>query len=783
MNMELIKNLKITAKNDYLKELNELTVPELHDVLSKFIMGKIANNWIKSKQKHNLNKRAFYFSAEFLMGRLIHNNMFALQIYNELKDCLEIFGIDINSMEEIEDMALGNGGLGRLAACFLDSAATHNIPLDGYGIRYKYGLFKQKFENGFQVESADNWQKFGDPWSVRVDKDSVYVKFADMAVKAVPYDTPIIGYGTDNINTLRLWQSEAINEFNFQLFNDQLYDEASIEQNRAQDISKVLYPNDTTIAGQTLRLRQEYFFCSASLQDILKKFKKINGTDFTKFPKFCAIQLNDTHPVVSIAELIRLLNIEGLNFETAFNIAQQVFSYTNHTVMSEALETWDISLFSSLLPEVYEIIVDINERLIREISSRNIKSNLKNMLIISDSRIHMARLAVYVCHCTNGVAKIHTEILKNNVLKDWYELYPERFQNKTNGITQRRWLALCNPELSAFITNLISDSWITDLSNLEKLKEFCENPSVIADFNSIKLKKKQQLSDYILKREKEYINPSFIFDVQIKRLHEYKRQLLNAFSIMEIYFRIKEGTLTNFSPTVFIFGAKAAPGYKRAKTIIKYINEIKNLINNDPDVNDKIKVIFITNYNVSYAEKIIPATDISEQISTAGTEASGTGNMKLMLNGAVTLGTFDGANIEIVESAGTENNYIFGATVDEIKSISNNYSPKEIYQNDPQIKRVLDTLIDGTFNCGPDLDKADFKELFDSILNGASWHKADMYYLLHDFHSYVDAKIKANLDTKNKFDFGSKCLKNIASAGIFSSDRTIKQYATDIWGL
>lgn len=774
MNMELLNNLKITAKNYYLKEISQLSAPQLHNVVSKVIMGTIADNWHNSQERHLTQKRVFYFSAEFLIGRLIHNNIFSLGILDEIKSCLNYWGIDINSFEDVEDMALGNGGLGRLGACFLDSAATHNIPLDGYGIRYKYGLFKQTLDDGFQVENVDNWQKFGDPWSVRAQEDTVIVNFADMKVKAVPYDIPIIGYKTSNINTLRLWQSESFNEFNLRLFNDQLYDEASSEQNRASDISKVLYPNDSTIAGKTLRLRQQYFFCSASLQDILRKFKFIHGNNFSLIPQFCAIQLNDTHPVISIPELIRLLSLEGIDFETAFDISLKTFSYTNHTVMEEALETWEINILKDIFPEIYSIIEKINKKL---------SDKSPHMQIIENGKIHMARLAVFSSKYTNGVAKIHTEILKTQVLSDWYKMYPDRFQNKTNGITQRRWLALCNPELAQFISTLISDKWITDLSHIEELNKFCNDPTVISNFNSIKTIKKQQLSDYIQKNEREYINPNFIYDVQVKRLHEYKRQLLNAFSIMDIYFLIKDGILTDFTPTVFIFGAKAAPGYKRAKTIIKYINEIKNLINNDPDVNDKMKVVFVSNYNVSYAEKIIPAADISEQISTAGTEASGTGNMKLMLNGAVTLGTLDGANIEIIEQAGYENNYIFGATVNDIKNLKGKYNPEEIYKNDPQIKRVLDTLIDGTFKDGPDPDKADFRELFDSILYGTSWHDPDMYYLLYDFKSYVETKLKINNEYKNRMLFGKKCLKNIASAGIFSSDRTVKEYARDIWNI
>ena len=782
MNFDLLKILKITAKNDYLKELTDLSVSEFHNVLSKAILGIISKNWQKNKSFQLKKKQAFYFSAEFLMGRMIQNNLMALGFIDEINDDLKNIGINLNKLEEIEDMALGNGGLGRLAACFLDSAATHNIPLNGYGIRYQFGLFKQSFCDGYQVESVDNWKKLGDPWSVKCENDSVFVKFDDFTVKAIPFDVPIIGYKTDCINTLRLWQSEPLNEFDFALFNEQKYSEAAENARQTYDICKILYPNDSTIDGKKLRLRQQYFFCSASLQDILKKFEHVFGNKYDKLPDFCAIQLNDTHPVISIPELIRLLLDKGVDFESSLKIAQKTFFYTNHTVMAEALETWNSDLIREILPEIFNIISQININLINEFSLNTDSNILDKIAIIQDDKIHMARLAVYVCKCTNGVAKLHTEILKKSVFNEWFLLCPDKFKNITNGITPRRWLALSNPELSNLISSFISDGWVTDLTQLEKFKKFCHQPNVIDSFNSIKEIKKQQLSNYIREKENEILNPNFIFDVQIKRLHEYKRQLLNAFSILEIYFRIKDGSLTDFCPTAFIFGAKAAPGYRRAKSIIKYINEIKNLVNNDPDVNDKIKVVFVTNYDVSYAEKIIPATDISEQISTAGTEASGTGNMKLMLNGAVTLGTLDGANIEIVEQAGFENNYIFGATAEEIKILKQNYNPQKIYDENPNVRRVLNTLIDGTFApVGP--NNSDFKELFDSILYGASWHSPDQYFLLHDFHDYVETKIKAINDYKNRQKFGQMCLNNIASAGIFSSDRAVKEYANEIWSI
>ena len=768
------------SKSDYVKELSELSVGELHEAVGKTVMGEISDRWKLSKEKHMNRRRAYYFSAEFLMGRMIYNNLYSLGMLKEVKTALSEKGIDIAVFEDIEDAALGNGGLGRLAACFLDSAATHDIPLDGYGIRYKYGLFRQMIKHGFQVEVADNWQKDGDPWSIRRNDDTVTVKFADQEVNAVPYDMAVIGYGTDNINTLRLWQCEAKNEFDFVRFNNQEYVGAVKERIDAENISNVLYPNDNSYEGKVLRLKQQYFFTSASLQDIIKRYKKSYGDDYSRFSQHCAIQLNDTHPVVAIPELIRLLGTDGVGFEEAFEISQKTFSYTNHTIMAEALEKWDVALFKSVIPEVYRIVEKIDERLQAELNEKEIRGDeLKKMLIVENNRIHMARLAIYVSSHINGVAKIHTEILKGRELREWYKLYPERFQNKTNGITQRRWLALSNPELSDFITKCIGDGWIKDLSYIDRMKSFI-NDDNIERFNEIKQTKKRQLADYIKKKENISINPDSIFDIQVKRLHEYKRQLLNAFSILYIYFGLKDGSIRDFTPTTFIFGAKAAPGYARAKSIIKYINEIARLVNNDKDVNDRLKVVFVSNYNCSYAEKLVVAADISEQISTAGTEASGTGNMKFMLNGTVTLGTFDGANVEIVEQAGEENNYIFGARVEELDGIKESYNPKKIYRDNAKIKRVVDTLIDGTFSDG---GTEVFEELYDSLLEGASWHRADNYFLLYDLESYVKAKLKANTDYKDRIEFGRKCMENMAGAGKFSSDRTIKEYSSDLWHL
>ncbi|MFR0879992.1 MAG: glycogen/starch/alpha-glucan phosphorylase, partial [Oscillospiraceae bacterium] len=681
--------------------------------------------------------------------------------------------------EEIEDAALGNGGLGRLAACFLDSAASLDLPLDGYGIRYKYGLFKQGIEDGFQTETADNWTKYGDPWSVRNEDDAVEVKFNGQTVKAVPYDMPIFGCKTKHISTLRLWQSEAINEFDFALFNQQKYTEASLEKNSAEDISRVLYPNDDTREGKKLRLKQQYFFCSASLQDITKKHLERFGT-LENIADSITIQLNDTHPVISIPEFIRIMMNNGMNFEKAFSIAVKVFNYTNHTVMPEALEKWDCGLVEELLPEVYAIILQINEKLIAQMYEKGkTPEEIAKIKIVRNGLVNMADMAVYCSSYVNGVAEIHTEILKDTVLADWYKIYPERFQNKTNGITQRRWLALCNRPLSAFITELLgNDDWMTNLDKLKELEKYADDEKIINRFINIKKENKVQLADYIFKKEGIKLDPDFVFDIQIKRLHEYKRQLLNAFSILYIYFGIKSGEIKNMHPTAFIFGAKSAPGYRRAKGIIKYINEIAKLIDNDEEVSKYMKVVFVSNYNVSYAEKLIPAADISEQISTAGTEASGTGNMKLMLNGAVTLGTYDGANIEIVREAGEDNNYIFGARVEELKDIMPKYDSRKLLSENPKIRRVVETLIDGTVSDG---GTGYFRELYFSLTDGASWHSPDNYYLLGDLESYVDVKLRCIADFSGRKYIGKKLWYNMCNAGKFSSDRTISDYAENIW--
>ena len=754
-------------KYTYDVSLQEATPQELHEALGEAVMMAISDNWKASKSARLQQRKAYYFSAEYLIGRLVYSNLYNLGILDEMKQLFAAKGVDLSCLEEIEDAALGNGGLGRLAACFLDSAASCDIPLSGYGLRYKFGLFKQSFdEQGSQKENADDWTKYGDPWSYRRYNHTVKVKFPDHTVLAVPYDVPIIGYGTNNINTLRLWQCEAEEELDFSAFNDQDYLRALAQKNKAEDITRVLYPNDSTWEGKRLRIKQQYVLSSASLQDMLRTFKSAHGNDLSRFADYYAVQLNDTHPAMSIPELIRLLMAEGMDFDQSFSIAQRTFSYTNHTVMSEALEKWPLDLLSSVVPEIVDIIRRIDEKLQRE---------HPGLFVIKDNTAHMANLSVYVGSYVNGVAEIHSQILKDDLFRDWYQVFPERFQNKTNGVTPRRWMGLCNPELTQLLKYRIGGDFLKDLDRLADLKPMIDD-DMVRQFNTIKHEKKEQLCKVIAEKEGVQLDPNFIFDIQVKRLHEYKRQLMNALSIVDIYFRLKNGELPDFHPTVFIFGAKSAPGYARAKAIIRYINRIAKMIDNDPEVSDKLRVVFVQNYNCSYAEHIIPAADISEQISPAGTEASGTGNMKLMLNGAVTLGTLDGANVEIAQEAGQENEYIFGHTVQEINAAKDSYYARGIYDTDCHLHRAIDTLVDGTVPT----DDAQ-RELYHALLDGASWHKADNYFVLLDYASYIDAKLRANRDYADRLAFGRKCLENIASGSKFSSDRTIRQYADEIW--
>ena len=767
---DLLNTTESLLKYDEDERLTEASPQHLHNALGRAVMIAVADNWAKSRTRRAGKRKAFYLSAEYLIGRLVYSNLFNLGILDEMRRAFAERGVDLACFEEIEDAALGNGGLGRLAACYMDSAATCGVPLSGYGLRYRFGLFKQSFEDGAQKETADDWEKFGDPWSYRREKHTVKVRFADQTVLAVPYDTPVIGYQTDNVATLRLWQCEAERELDFDAFNRQDYERALTEKNRAEDITRVLYPNDTTREGKRLRIKQQYFLSSASLQDILRAYKSSGNGDLNRLGEFAAVQLNDTHPAMSIPELIRLLMAEGFDFDRAFDITRSVFSYTNHTVMGEALECWDMDLLRSVVPEICDILEKIEERLQRELPGAGLH-------VICNGRARMADLSVYMSRKVNGVAEIHSEILRRDLFRAWNEIYPDRIVNVTNGITPRRWLGLCDPELTELIRSEIGEGFLCDLDRIGYLREHITDDLAVR-FNAVKNRKKQQLSEHIRAVEGVDIPASFVFDVQVKRAHEYKRQLMNALCLADFYFEVKNGGLADMPATAFIFGAKAAPGYRRAKAVIRYINRLAELVNNDPDVNGKMRIVFVQNYNCSYAEKIIPAADISEQISPAGTEASGTGNMKLMLNGAVTLGTLDGANVEIVRQAGEENNYIFGGTVEENNAVRDTYDPKALYESDSRIRRALDTLIDGTVPTDDDQ-----KELYDAILCGASWHRSDNYFILRDFESYREARLRALTDWKDSVAFGKKCLYNIAAAGMFSSDRAIRQYAETIWDL
>ncbi|QUB96612.1 glycogen/starch/alpha-glucan phosphorylase [Leptotrichia sp. oral taxon 221] len=794
-------------RRDFGKTLEEAHDYELYYAVSRAAMDYIVEKWYNTKKTYAVKqvKQAYYFSAEFLMGRYLGNNLINLKINEAVKETLEELGVDINKVEDQEfDTGLGNGGLGRLAACFLDSMATCKLPGHGYGLRYKYGMFEQKIENGYQVEYPDDWTRYGDPWSI-VRMDRVYeVKFGGQIevhkdevgkeyfkrvntenVLAVAYDVPVVGYGNDTINTLRLWEARSPEGFDLKLFNDQTYLQASAKAVEAQDISRVLYPNDTEKDGKLLRLKQQFFFTSASLQDIVRRYKGTYGNDFSKFAEKVAIQLNDTHPVVAIPELMRIfLDSEKLLWDEAWSICKKVFAYTNHTILSEALEKWDIALFQPLLPRIYQIIEEINRRFVEELHQKypGDFGKIQYMSIIGNSQVRMAWLAIVGSHKVNGVAALHTEILKNSELKDWYDLYPEKFLNKTNGITQRRWLLKANPELSSLITELIGDGWTTDLYKLKELEKYLDDENVLNRVDEIKLHNKERLANYIKETTGIEVNPHSIFDIQVKRLHEYKRQLLNVLHIMDLYNRLKENPLLDIEPRTFIFGAKAASGYRRAKSIIKLINTLAERINNDADINGKIKVVFLENYRVSLAEKIFPAADISEQISTASKEASGTGNMKFMLNGALTLGTMDGANVEIVEEAGLENEFIFGLSAAEVEEFQRNgqYNPFDDYNKVEGLKKVVDQLGDGTFD---DDHKGIFRELQTSLLYGVDGSRPDVYFLLRDFDSYREAQTRIDNAYKNKRDWARKALINIANAGKFSSDRTIMEYAREIWNI
>ncbi len=760
----IMQNADVLIKASAGKALNQATAPEAYRAISRAVMAEIADDW--NALVNGTKKRVGYLSAEFLIGRSIYANLFNLGILKDVKEQLASRNMDIAMFEEIEDAALGNGGLGRLAACYLESGATVGVPLDGYGIRYRYGLFRQQFVNGFQKEVADDWLKSGDPWSFRREEESVIVSFSDYKVKAVPYDMPVIGYGGKTINTLRLWQSEEVNAFDFDLFNEMKTQSIASNKVKAEEICYVLYPNDSTEKGRLLRLRQEYFFTSASMQDVIRK-QKASGRKLSKLYENYSLQLNDTHPVLAIPELIRLLMQEKISFAKAFEIAKKTFNFTNHTIMGEALERWDVKHIKKLLPKIYGILNKMQNKIEKEEES-------DKYYLIKDGSVHMANVAIYCSSKVNGVAALHTEILKANTFREWYNRDPKQFLNVTNGVTPRRWLAVCNEELSSLITEYIGDGWQDNLERLKEIEKYAYDERFATKFANVKLTKKTQLSAYIAKREGVEIPPHFIFDVQAKRLHEYKRQLLNAFSILYYYFAIKDGKMPDFKPTAFIFGAKAAPSYYNAKAIIKFINCIADKVNNDPDMQDKMKVVFVTDYNVSYAEKIMCAADISEQISMAGMEASGTGNMKFMLNGTVTLGTMDGANVEICEEAGIENEYIFGATVEEVARVKQDYKPWEIYNANPELKRIVDTLDDGTFD---DNGSGMLSALKASLFGGWS---ADHYLVLHDFADYVKVKTQLIRDYGSK-EFIRKGIVNTANAGKFSSDRSVKDYAEKVW--
>ena len=748
--------------------------------LSAAIIDRIADRWHATERTYAVGRMEHYFSAEFLMGRALLNNLSNLGMVDEAREALAALGKDLSVvLEEEPDAALGNGGLGRLAACFLDSCATLDLPVAGYGILYRYGLFKQLFDNGFQTEHPDPWMEEGYPFVIRREEEQRIVRYADLTVRAIPYDMPITGYGTQNVNTLRLWKAETMEEFEYDAFNSQRFTDAIVDRERTMDISRVLYPNDTTFEGKVLRVRQQYFFCSASLQAIVDNYVAEHGSDLRGFAEYNAIQLNDTHPVLAIPELMRILMDEhGLGWEDAWDVVSRTFAYTNHTVLAEALETWDIHIFDRLFPRISEIVREIDRRFRVDMSERGVDgATIDYMAPVAGNTVRMAWIACYASYSINGVAALHTEIIKRETLKEWYAIWPERFNNKTNGVTPRRWLKQCNPRLATLLDEVTgSDRWVTDLDALSEYTG-AGNSELYARLAQIKHANKVDFAAWIKDREGVEIDPDAIYDVQIKRLHEYKRQLLNAFYVLDLYFRIKDNPALDVPKRVFIFGAKAAPGYIRAKAIIKLINTIADLVNNDPDINGRIKVVFVHNYNVSPAEHIIPAADISEQISMAGKEASGTSNMKFMMNGALTLGTLDGANVEILEAVGEENAYIFGATDDELPELRRHYDPRWHYENVPGLKRVIDALTDGTLD---DSNSGWFHDLRWSLLE-SGYEPADVYYVLGDFASYRETKDRMAQDYRDQEGWSRKAWINITRSGRFSSDRTISDYAREVW--
>ncbi|MEF2696094.1 MAG: glycogen/starch/alpha-glucan phosphorylase [Blautia wexlerae] len=800
------KSVKDNVKFLYRKTIEEATQEQIFQAVSYSVKDVIIDNWLATQKAYDEQdpKIVYYMSMEFLMGRALGNNLINLCAYGEVKEALEELGFDLNCIEDQEpDPALGNGGLGRLAACFLDSLATLNYAAYGCGIRYHYGMFKQKIQNGYQIEVPDNWLKNGYPFElrrpeyakevhfggyVRVEYDpekggNKFIHEGYQAVKAIPYDMPITGYDNDVVNTLRIWDAEPIVDFELDSFDKGDYKKAVEQENLARNIVEVLYPNDNHYAGKELRLKQQYFFVSASLQAAIAKYKKKHD-DIHKLYEKVTFQMNDTHPTVAVAELMRILmDEEGLGWDEAWEVTRKSVAYTNHTIMSEALEKWPIELFSRLLPRVYQIIEEINRRFILEIQAKypGNYEKIKKMAIIYDGQVKMAHLAIAAGYSVNGVARLHTEILKNQELKDFYEMMPEKFNNKTNGITQRRFLLHANPLLADWITEHIGPDWITDLPQLKKLAVYADDEKALQEFMNIKFKNKERLAKYILEHNGVEVDPHSIFDVQVKRLHEYKRQLLNILHVIYLYNQIKMHPEMEFYPRTFIFGAKASAGYATAKKIIKLINSVADVVNNDASINGKIKVVFIENYRVSNAEWIFAAADVSEQISTASKEASGTGNMKFMLNGAPTLGTMDGANVEIVEEVGAENAFIFGLSSDEVINYENNggYDPNVIYNTDEEIRQVLMQLINGTFSSDTEL----FRDLYDSLLKTKNTDRPDRYFILADFRSYADAQKRVEAAYRDEKGWAKKALLNTACSGKFTSDRTIQEYVDDIWHL
>ena len=802
-----IESVKSNLKTLYRQTLVDATKQQVFQAVSYAVKDTIIDNWMETQKVYEEEdpKMVYYMSMEFLMGRALGNNMINLTEYKEVKEALEELGFDLNVIEDQEpDAALGNGGLGRLAACFLDSLATLGYAAYGCGIRYRYGMFKQKIENGYQIEVPDNWLKDGNPFELRRPEYAKEVKFGGyirveydeatkrnkfiqegyQSVRAIPFDIPIVGYNNNVVNTLRVWDAEAINDFQLDSFDKGDYQKAVEQENLARNIVEVLYPNDNHYAGKELRLKQQYFFISASVQAAVAKYKK-NHSDIRKFYEKATFQLNDTHPTVAVAELMRiLLDEEGLEWDEAWEVTTKTCAYTNHTIMAEALEKWPIELFSRLLPRIYQIIEAINRRFVEEIQKKypGNQEKIRKMAIIYDGQVKMAHLAICAGYSVNGVAALHTEILKNQELKDFYEMMPEKFNNKTNGITQRRFLLHANPLLADWVTEHIGDEWITDLAQISKLKVYVDDEKAQQEFMNIKYQNKLRLAKYIREHNGIDVDPRSIFDVQVKRLHEYKRQLLNILHVMYLYNKIKDHPEMPFYPRTFIFGAKAAAGYRRAKLTIKLINSVADVINNDKSINGKLKVVFIEDYRVSNAEWIFAAADVSEQISTASKEASGTGNMKFMLNGAPTLGTMDGANVEIVQEVGEENAFIFGLSAQEVINYENNggYNPMDYFNNDQDIRRVLMQLINGEY--APD-DPERFRDIYDSLLNTNSSDRADTYFILADFKSYAEAQERVEKAYRDETGWARMAMMNTACSGKFTSDRTIQQYVDEIWHL